>query len=136
MHLGRCGSIDKSVTARVVMGELYEDRRQEPRFSTAGKYRLQNAGAGGSDVEGRILDLSLNGVLLEYTGGAPLQGGTRHGLILEFEGQPPFQADSLLVWANDKHLGIEFYDMDPQNFAALTSLIDALDRANRFPAHA
>jgi hypothetical protein len=118
------------------MGELYEDRRQEPRFNTAGKYRLQNAGPGGSDVEGRILDLSLNGVLLEYTGGAPLQAGTRHGLILEFEGQTPFQGDSLLVRADDKHLGIEFYDMDPQNFAALTNLIDALDRANRFPAHA
>jgi hypothetical protein len=118
------------------MGELYEDRRQEPRFSTAGKYRLQNAGADASDVGGRVLDLSLNGVLLEYTGDAPLQAGKRHGLILEFEGQPPFQADSLLVWADDKHLGIEFYDMDTQNFTALTNLIDALDRANRFPAHA
>jgi|SRR5690349_14926020 len=118
------------------MGELYEDRRQEPRFSTAGTYRLQNAAAGGGDVQGRILDLSLNGVLLEYTNGTSLQANTRHGLILEFEGQQPFQADSLLIWANDKHLGIEFYDMDPQNFAALTSLIDALDRANRFPTHA
>ena len=118
------------------MGELYEDRRQEPRFTTAGRYQLLNAGPNGSDVEGRILDLSLNGVLLEYTGGAKLQAGTRHGLILEFEGQPPFQGDALLVWANETHLGIEFYDMDTQNFAALTSLIDALDRANRSAAHA
>jgi len=117
------------------MGELYDDRRQEPRFSTAGKYRLQNAGSSG-DIEGRILDLSLNGVLLEYTGSAKLPTGTRHSLILEFEGQPPFQGDTLLVWVNDSHLGIEFYDMDPQNFAALTALIDALDRANRSIAHA
>jgi hypothetical protein len=117
------------------MGELYEDRRQEPRFTTAGKYRLQNAGAGGSDIEGRILDLSLNGVLLEYTGNNKLQAGKRHGLILEFEGQPPFQGDTLLVWANGSHLGIEFYDMDTANFAALTHLIDALDHANR-TAHA
>jgi len=117
------------------MGELYDDRRQEPRFSTAGKYRLQNAGSSG-DIEGRILDLSLNGVLLEYTGSAKLQTGTRHSLLLEFEGQPPFQGDTLLVWVNESHLGIEFYDMDPQNFAALTSLIDALDRANRSIAHA
>jgi len=115
------------------MGELYDDRRQEPRFSTAGKYRLENAG---SSIEGRILDLSLNGVLLEYTGGAKLPTGTRHSLILEFEGQPPFQGDTLLVWVNESHLGIEFYDMDPQNFAALTALIDALDRANRSIAHA
>jgi hypothetical protein len=113
------------------MGELYEDRRQEPRFTTAGKYRLQNVGANGADVEGRILDLSLNGVLLEYQGGEKLQTGSRHGLILEFDGQPPFQGDTLLVWAGNNHLGIEFYDMDPQNFAALTTLIEALDRARR-----
>ena len=116
------------------MGELYDDRRQEPRFSTAGKYRLQSPGSG--DIEGRILDLSLNGVLVEYTGSAKPQTGTRHSLVLEFEGQQPFQGDALLVWVNDSHMGIEFYDMDPQNFAALTSLIDALDRANRTPANA
>lgn len=116
------------------MGELYDDRRQEPRFSTAGRYRLQNADGG--EIEGRILDLSLNGVLVEYTGSAKLQTGTRHSLVLEFEGQPPFHGDTLLVWFNDSHIGIEFYDMDPQNFAALTSLIDALDRANRTAAHA
>jgi len=113
------------------MGELYEDRRQEPRFSTAGKYRLKSASAGGADIEGRVLDLSLNGVLLEYTGSTKLQAGTHHGLVLEFDGQPPFQGDTMLVWADDKHIGIEFYDMDPQNFAALTTLIEALDRAHR-----
>ena len=118
------------------MGELYEDRRQEPRFTTAGKYRLQKAGPGGSDIEGRVLDLSLNGVLLEYAGATKLEAGTRSVLVLEFDGQPPFQGDSLLIWANDTHLGIEFYDMDTQNFAALTSLIDALDRANRSLANA
>ena len=117
------------------MGELYDDRRQEPRFSTAGKYRLHSAGSSG-DIEGRILDLSLNGVLVEYTGSAKLQTGARHSLALEFEGQPPFQGDALLVWVNGSHIGIEFYDMDPQNFAALTSLIEALDRANRATAHA
>ena len=118
------------------MGELYEDRRQEPRFTTAGKYRLQKAGPGGSDIEGRVLDLSLNGVLVEYTGSAKLESGTRNALVLEFDGQPPFQGDSLLVWANGSHIGIEFYDMDTQSFAALAALIDALDRANRTSAYA
>jgi len=111
------------------MGELYEDRRQEPRFSTAGKYRLQTAG--GSDIEGRILDLSLNGVLLEYSGTAQLQAGAHHGLALDFDGQPPFHGDALVVWAEPGRIGIEFYDMDPQNFAALTALIDALNHAHR-----
>jgi hypothetical protein len=118
------------------MGELYEDRRQEPRFTTAGKYRLHSASTGGGDIEGRVLDLSLNGVLLEYVGTTKLQAGTRHGLVLEFDGQPPFHGDSLLVWADGAHIGIEFYDMDPQNFAALTTLIDALDRANRLQTDA
>ena len=111
------------------MGELYEDRRQEPRFSTAGKYRLQTAG--GSDIEGRVIDLSLNGVLLERNSSAPLQQGTHHGLTLEFDGQPPFHGDSLVVWADGSRIGVEFYDMDPQNFSALTALIAALDHANR-----
>jgi hypothetical protein len=111
------------------MGELYEDRRQEPRFNTAGNYRLQTAN--GSEVQGRVLDLSLNGVLLEHGGGTQLQAGSRHSLTLEFDGQPAFRGDTLLVWADPSRLGIEFYDMDPQNFAALTALIDALDRANR-----
>jgi hypothetical protein len=118
------------------MGELYEDRRQEPRFTTAGRYRLRSTDPGGTDIEGRVLDLSLNGVLLEYTGSAELQTGTRHRLVLEFEGQSPFQGDTLLVRADENRIGIEFYDMDPQNFAALTSLIDALDHANRSIAHA
>jgi len=110
------------------MGELYEDRRQEPRFTTAGKYRLQVADG---SLEGRILDLSLNGVLLERNGSASLQAGSHLGLTLEFDGQPPFHGDSLLVWVDQSRIGIEFYDMDPQNFAALIALIEALDRANR-----
>ena len=131
MRLNPCDSIVKSgiCTRRRVMGELYEDRRQEPRFNTAGRYRLQTAS--GSDVQGRILDLSLNGVLLEHSGGIQLQAGSRHDLTLEFDGQPPFHGDTLLVWVDPSRLGIEFYDMDPQNFAALTALIEALDRANR-----
>jgi hypothetical protein len=111
------------------MGELYEDRRQEPRFSTAGKYRLQTAN--GNEIEGRVLDLSLNGVLLEHNSSTELQQGSHHVLTLEFQGQPPFHGDTLLVWADKTRIGIEFYDMDPQNFAALTALIDALDHANR-----
>lgn len=111
------------------MGELYEDRRQEPRFTTAGRYRLQT-GKGG-EIEGRILDLSLNGALLEHAGSAKLQTGTHHPVSLEFAGQPPFHGDSLLVRVDAGRLGIEFYDMDPQNFAALSVLIEALTRANR-----
>lgn len=111
------------------MGEIYEDRRQEPRFTTAGKYSLETARSG--NVEGRILDLSLNGAMLERSSKAELKAGSRHRLLLEFTGQPAFRGDALLVYVGGERIGIEFYDMDPQNFAALSALIEALTRANR-----
>lgn len=111
------------------MGEIYEDRRQEPRFTTAGQYSLEVTQS--SNLEGRILDLSLNGAMLERNSATELRSGTRHKLSLQFTGQPKFHGDALLVYVGDKRIGIEFYDMDPQNFAALSSLIDALTRAHR-----
>lgn len=111
------------------MGEIYEDRRQEPRFTTAGKYSLDTARSG--NLEGRILDLSLNGAMLECTSKADLQAGTHHRVSLDFTGQTPFHGDALLVYIGDERIGIEFYDMDPQNFAALSALIESLTRANR-----
>ncbi|MBS0557836.1 MAG: PilZ domain-containing protein [Proteobacteria bacterium] len=111
------------------MGELYEERRQEPRFAAAGRYRLETGRVG--DIQGRILDLSLNGALFEHGGSVRLQPGAHHPVTLEFDGQPPFRGDGLLVRVDKAHIGIEFYDMDPQNFAALAALIEALDRAHR-----
>jgi hypothetical protein len=113
----------------IAMGEIYEDRRQEPRFATAGKYSLEMSAS--SALQGRILDLSLNGAMLERNGSAEIKPGTRHRLSLEFTGQPPFHGDALLVYVGKERIGIEFYDMDPQNFAALSSLIEALTRAHR-----
>ncbi|MGA9333635.1 MAG: PilZ domain-containing protein [Rudaea sp.] len=112
------------------MGEFYEERRQEPRFSTAGRYRLQNRS---SELTGRILDLSLNGALLERNESSGLQPGDRHTVSLEFAGHPAFHADVLLVRVDGSHLGIEFYDMDPENFAALSTLIHGLTRDQRQP---
>lgn len=111
------------------MGELYEERRQEPRFTVPGRYRLETGRAG--DVQGRILDLSLNGALFEHSGSAKLEPGAHHAVTLEFDGQPPFRGDSLLVRVDNTHIGIEFYDMDPQNFAALSALIEALSHTHR-----
>ena len=111
------------------MGELYDDRRQEPRFATAGKYTLEVSPT--STLEGRILDLSLNGAMLERSGATELKSGAHHKLTLAFAGQPPFQGDALVVYAGKERIGIEFYDMDPENFAALSALIEALTRANR-----
>jgi len=108
------------------MGEFFEDRRQEPRFSTVGRYRLQISNG---EIEGRILDLSLNGAQLEREDAASLKPGEKLGVSLEFEGHEPFAADVLVIRTDGVHLGVEFYDMTPEHFSALSDLIDSLTRA-------
>jgi hypothetical protein len=111
------------------MGELYEERRQEPRFVVAGKYRLQLPKSG--EMEGRIIDMSLNGVLLESTINTQAPIGARMPITIEFVGHEPFRGDVVLVRADANQLGVEFYDMDPTNFAALSALIESLRKSGR-----
>lgn len=103
------------------MGELYDDRRQEPRFATSGTYHLQ-AGARGAPA--RILDLSLNGAMLEKTDDQPLEAGARVNLVLSFPGQPEFAADVLVQHIANDRVGVEFYDMSPDHFTALAKLVE------------
>ena len=111
------------------MGELYEERRQEPRFTAIGKYRLQLPKSG--EMEGRIVDLSLNGALLESTITTQATVGTRMSITIDFSGYEPFRGDVVLVRAEGTQLGVEFYDMDPKNFAALSDLIESLRKSGR-----
>ncbi|HEX4481614.1 MAG TPA: PilZ domain-containing protein [Rudaea sp.] len=111
------------------MGEIYEERRQEPRFAASGKYRLQLPKSG--EMEGRILDLSLNGVLLESSIPTQAPMGSRMPITIEFAGHEAFRGDVVLVRADAQQLGVEFYDMDPKNFAALSELIESLRKSNR-----
>ena len=124
-----CGSIDAPFQARATMGELYEERRQEPRFAAAGKYRLQLPKSG--EMEGRMIDLSLNGALLESTISTQAPIGARMPISIEFVGHEPFRGDVVLVRADANQLGVEFYDMDPKNFAALSELIESLRKSTR-----
>ena len=124
-----CGSIDAPFQARAIMGELYEERRQEPRFAAAGKYRLQLPKSG--EMEGRMIDLSLNGALLESTISTQAPIGARMPISIEFVGHEPFRGDVVLVRADANQLGVEFYDMDPKNFAALSELIESLRKSTR-----
>ena len=109
------------------MGELYEERRREPRFTAAGKYRLQLPKSG--EMEGRMIDLSLNGALLESTISTQAPIGTRMTITIDFTGHEPFRGDVVLVRSEGTQLGVEFYDMDPKNFAALSDLIEALRKS-------
>jgi hypothetical protein len=103
------------------MGELYDDRRQEPRFATSGTYYLQSGSTGSS---GRVHDLSLNGAMLEETASQPLVAGARVLVVLNFPGQPEFTADVLVQHIANGRVGVEFYDMTPEHFSALARLVE------------
>lgn len=108
------------------MGELYDDRRQEPRYATSGIYYVQSAGRG---APGRILDLSVNGAMLEQVDGQPLTPGERTLVVLSFSGQPEFVADVLVQHIVNGRIGVEFYDMSPDHFSTLATLIDQHQRS-------
>ena len=103
------------------MGELYDDRRQEPRFTTSGTYQLQTGSTGSS---GQVHDLSLNGAMLEEVSGQPLVAGGRVNIVLTFPGQPEFVADVLVQHIAGGRVGVEFYDMTPEHFSALARLVE------------
>lgn len=108
------------------MGELYDDRRQEPRYTTSGIYYVQSGNRG---VPGRILDLSVNGAMLELVEGQPLSEGSRVNIVLSFSGQPEFIADVLIQHIAGGRVGVEFYDMSPEHFSTLATLIDQHQRS-------
>lgn len=108
------------------MGELYDERRQEPRYATSGLYYLRSAGHGSP---GRILDLSVNGAMLEQVEGQPLIEGSRVNVVLSFSGLPEFVADVLVQHIVNGRIGVEFYDMSPEHFSTLAALIDRHQRS-------
>jgi hypothetical protein len=108
------------------MGELYDDRRQEPRYATSGIYYV---GTSGSGVPGRILDLSVNGAMLEQVEGQVLTAGSRVNIVLSLAGQPEFIADVLVQHIVNDRIGIEFYDMSPEHFSTLAKLIEQHQRS-------
>lgn len=107
------------------MGELYDDRRQEPRFTAGGFYRLHS----GSAASGRIYDLSLNGAMLERRDDIALPADSRVMLSLHIADQPEFLADVLVKHVTPDRVGIEFYDMSPEHFSTLAGLIERFTRA-------
>lgn len=106
------------------MSNVYDDRRQEPRFPTNGKYQFD-----ASSDSGRIFDLSLNGAMLERLPNQKLFSGDRQKATLSFPGETVFTVELVIVHVGHERIGVEFYDIDPQNFAALAHLIDLLLRA-------
>ena len=94
------------------MAEHHDDRRQEPRYRTAGSAAFT---VGKRAYRALVLDLSLNGLKITLSVGS----------------NPPLVAEVKLVHVETALLGLEFYDMPPRDFALLAGLIEHFQRAQR-----
>lgn len=108
-----------------LMGHVILDRRQEPRFELPGRFRRLAA----DGPSGRIVDLSLNGALLECDGAASCAAGDVLEILLELDGTRPFAAQVQIAHVQGGRLGVEFQEMQPQDFELLSELVLSLRRA-------
>ena len=107
------------------MGHVILDRRQEPRFELLGRFRcVTPAGLGG-----RVLDLSLNGALLDCDGEPSCQSGELIEVLLELDDTKPFAAFARVAHVHEKRIGIEFHEIEPPAFEQLSELVLSLRRA-------
>ena len=110
------------------MPELYDERRTEPRFPTSGEASFQ---AHGREWSAEILDLSLNGLKISRPPGFDTTPAMKFRVRLAIPGIDAFSADLLLHHAEGAQLGLEFYDMPPQDFAVLAGAIEQFQRLRR-----
>lgn len=107
------------------MGHVFLDRRQEPRFELPGRFRsITPAGLGG-----RVIDLSLNGALLEADSEPACKGGEPIELLLELDETRPFAARARVAHVHGLRIGIEFSEIEPPAFEQLSELVLTLKRA-------
>ena len=110
------------------MPEIYDDRRQEPRFAASGEVRFV---AGDASYCTDVLDMSLNGVKITRPDGFALPKGERFRIELLIPGTDSFNAEVMLVHLEPSQLGVEFYDMPPRDFGLLAALIEQFLRLRR-----
>lgn len=109
----------------LTVGNLIMDRRQEPRFELRGHFHsLTPAG-----LVGRVVDLSLNGALLECDTEPQCAAGESVDLLLEFDLTRPFAAQVRVAHVHGMRVGIEFQEIEPVAFELLSDLVLALRRA-------
>jgi PilZ domain len=108
--------------------ELYDERRQEPRFRTAGEASFRWADR---DWQVEVLDLSLNGLKIDRPAGLDVERHQRFTVVLAIPQFGAFSAEVMLVHAEGAQLGLEFYDMPPRDFGVLAGLIEAFQRLRK-----
>ncbi len=107
------------------MSQVFLDRRQEPRFELPGQFRCISP----PGLAGRVLDLSLNGALLESNDAPTCQSGDSIELLLELDETRPFAAQARVAHVHELKIGIEFHSIEPEAFDHLSELVLALKRA-------
>jgi hypothetical protein len=117
--------------ARHAMPELHDDRRQEPRFRTAGTALIRS---GRKEVRALVLDLSLNGLKIARPDQFEGASQARFPISLSIGQGDPFKAEVKLVHTEPGWLGLEFVDMPPRDFAVLAGIIEQFQRLRRQPA--
>jgi hypothetical protein len=103
------------------MAEIYDDRRQETRFTTSGDGEVDIQGKA---VRAALVDLSINGLRMVRPASFSPPDGARFALTLVIPGADPFRAEVSLIRLDDQAFSVEFMDMSPKDFALLTALID------------
>lgn len=106
------------------MGHVILDRRQEPRFHLAGRFRSEAPLA----LSGIIVDLSLNGALLECEQDDPCPSGELLHILLELQDTGPFAAQARVAHVHGRRIGIEFQEIEPAAFERLAELVLLLRR--------
>lgn len=107
------------------MGHVILDRRQEPRFELPGRFRCI-APAG---LNGRVIDLSLNGALLEADAEPACKSTEIIEILLELDDTRPFAAKARVAHVHERRIGIEFSEIEPPAFEQLSELVLSLKRA-------
>ena len=107
------------------MGHVILDRRQEPRFELPGRFRC----IAPTGLNGRVIDLSLNGALLECDSDPPCAAGELIELLLELDETRPFAVRARVAHKGALRLGIEFSDIEQPAFEQLSELVLSPKRA-------
>ena len=109
------------------MAEIYDDRRQEPRFVTTGEGEVEMQG---KSVRAALVDLSINGLRMVRPPEFSAPDGARFAMNLLIPGADPFRAEVALIRLDDKAFSVEFMDMSPKDFGLLTGLIERFAHLN------
>ncbi len=107
------------------MGHVILDRRQEPRFALPGRFRVVAEQA----IAGLVIDVSLNGALLEQQEGSFGAIGNHVELLLELDEKRPFAAQARVAHIDGARIGVEFQEIEPAAFQQLAVIVELLKRA-------